>query len=247
MANINDIVSLVKIDIGRSDSSKDLQFKKWAIQGWKQIGMFNVAPFFKSVKLKVTNRKAELPIDYQEYVKIGLCVGGKIMNYTLNEKICLLSDEVCCVDYQEDFVNTDLVLFNEKDNFPYRLGYIPYNEEQVFNGVYGHGNTIYRGGYRINEETRQIVFDFDIDEIVIEYRGGEDNAYIPDYCVQALVEYVHLQRCKYTNNPSERAMLQVHKKLWIQQVRIANSKRNGLTAYEILDIFRNSWKQTLKV
>lgn len=243
---LNDVVSRVKIDLGRSDSTHDMKFKKWAIDGWKQLNVFNVAPFFKTVKLQVENRRVNLPEDFQEEVKVGFCKGGKLVSLSVNEKICLLPEGVCCEEATEDMLNTDLGFLDERGRY-YQLEFMPYESSQVFTGYYGHGMSLYRGGYKIDLNNRQVVFDFDIEEVVIEYRGGEDNTYVPDYCIQALVEYVHLQRCKYSFNQAERNMLPIHKNEWIRQVRIVNSKVNGLTANQILDIFRNSFRHTLKV
>lgn len=251
MANIKDIgyiVNLVKIDTEREDSSKDLLFKRWAIQGLKELSKHNVIDFTKSVKLPVTERRADLPEDYQEYLKIGICTNGKIMNFTLNEKICMLDEFDCCTtdNIQADLLNYENMDVSDVYTYPYNW-YYNTGDRDVFNGMYGHGNVIYKGGYRIDPVKNQIVFDFDISEIVLEYRGGEDNAYIPDMCVEALVSFVHSQRCLLSRNRAEQVMYGYHRKKFENQVRIINSKVNGLTIYEIMDIVRDSWKHTIKL
>lgn len=251
MANIKDIgyiVNLVKIDTEREDSSKDLLFKRWAIQGLKELSKHNVIDFTKSVRLAVTNRRADLPEDYQEYLKIGICINGKVMNFTINDKICLDTEFDCC---GTENIVTDVTTFGQLDVvdpylYPYNW-YYSADDRSVFDGIYGHGNVVYKGGYRIDGSKNQIVFDFDIDEILLEYRGGEDNAYIPDMCVEALVSFVHSQRCLHSRNRNEQSMYRVHRKKFENQVGIINSKLNGLTLYEIMDIVRDSWKYTIKL
>lgn len=251
MANIKDIgyiVNLVKIDTEREDSSKDLLFKRWAIQGLKELSKHNVIDFIKSQTLSVTNRRADLPEDYQEYTKIGLCVNGKIMNYTINEAICIDNEYTCCT---AETIQEDITTFGSLDvldpyRYPYGWYYSPM-DRNIFNGMYGHGNALYRGGYRIDARNNQIVFDFDIDEILLEYRGGEDNAYIPDMCVEALVSFVHSQRCLHSRNRQEQTMYRVHRKKYENQVAMIASKVNGLTLYEVMDLVRETWKHTIKI
>ena len=235
---ISDIVKLVKIDVDRGDSSKDGQFKKWAIYGWKQLGKYNIAPFYSTQKLKVVNRRAALPEDYQEYSKIGLCIGGKIVNFSLNTNICLDVDPCC-----EVAAPSTLMLPNAP-TYPGEWLYLGASE-QVMSGNYSAGMSKYYGGYRIDKDN--IVFDFDIDEIVLEYRGGEDNTYVPELYVQALVEYVHKERCRFSRDKIERSSYIEHKRAFIQEVKMINSKVNGMTISEIRDVLRSTWRHSIKI
>lgn len=256
------IVNSAKQDIQAKGTSNDLLFLKWAIDGFRELNNYNlVLPSGRSVKLELDeNNEVYLPDDFVDYYKIGLCVGGYIINFDLNETICLERGGPCPCEEIEQTLRTG---YCDTNNF-WRTGcqYLGYVENgQYVAGVYGQGAGFYRGGYRIDWEMRKIKFDRFVSatHIILEYKsdggiGEYGNAFIPEILIRPLTAFVHRQRCTFasenaTNKFKSQMMVSQAIKFgerYVNGVKAAAAKMYGMTVDEMLATWRASIKQTPK-
>ncbi len=251
------IVQQCQADLDMQNTKHSMRFMQWAINGYREMNKANVIQnTIKSTTLILDeHREAILPSDYYDYVRIGVCIQGYIINYDRNDTICherrrepCTDDEVCCT--------LDNIWANPQGwwlgNY-WQWGWMPYNHNGTFNaGYYGKGEGFYHGGYVIDEERGIIKFDKRVkcDFVLLEYQssGGieEGNAYIPDICIEALRHYVHWQRCMFSRDPAERNNQETHRKRYQREVKRIVAKVNSLTMHQILSEFRASIHQLPK-
>lgn len=225
----------------------DLKWYSWAIAGFRRLNMANILNTQKTVQLTVDEDNAVfLPPDYVDYMKIGACVNGYIVNFDANDQICLKRDAPCDCDSITQALTTDWTNYAYND-----WCYLPfYNNGQFVSGLYGVGEGFYHGGYKIDHELGKIQFDnyVRISKILLEYQssGGIEqngNAYIPEYAVDALRQYVHWQRCKFSRDPIEHGDTAQQKRDFRMAANQALRKVAGITPNEILSIVRSSFHQ----
>jgi hypothetical protein len=195
-----------------------MKFFQWATNGYREMNKANVIQStIKSVNLPLNEfNEAILPGDYYDYIKIGLCCHGYIVNFDKNDSICLERKAPCCIEDIKccmDTVNNGnayLWFFGNS----WQWGYMPYQHNGQFTaGYYGRGEGFYHGGYRIDAEKGVIKFDKCVraEHVVLEYQssGGieQGNAFVPDMCIEALRHYVQWQRCMFSRDPAERQMV----------------------------------------
>lgn len=242
------VVNSVKIDIDLTSTTHDLKFYKWAVDAFRRLNMANILSTQKTVKLTLDDYNAVLlPDDYVDYMKIGACVGGYIVNFDANENICLKRDAPCnCDTIVSALSNTTNLYYDEWMYLPY------FHNGQFVAGLFGKGEGFYGGGYRIDHELRKIQFDdyVTVDDIILEYEssGGIENgnAYIPEYAVDAMRQYVHWQRCKFSRDPDEHADVERMRRDFKVAATQALRKVAGMTPNEILSIVRSSFHQMPK-
>lgn len=253
-------VASVKADLGINDTRRDLQFQKWAIDAFRDLNSFGVLPTTITGRFKMNeDRTVDLPADFLDYNKIGLCVGHRIINFTANESLCLAPPALNCCG---ETIDQAISAIRDPLSWP-ALGewlntnwfYLPnFHNGQFVAGMYGQGDGFNMGNFRVNLERRQIQFDRfispDIQEIVMEYKssGGLEtgNAYIPQDVSEAITHYIHWKRCLFSKIPAEKVDEPRHRKYYTHNVKRIAARVNAMTASEILDIVRSSIFQTPK-
>jgi len=255
------IVASCKADLDLDSTKHDLRFLKWAIDGFRDLNESGVLETYKSVRLTVNkNGTVDLPDDYEDYTKVGLCEHGYIINFVANDTICLVPPKVdCCLDAVKEAErccrdgNFGAGGYLNDGWYGNQWYYLPsFHNGQFTAGIYGLGAGFYNAGFRVNDADRTIQFDKFLcaKEIILEYRsnGGIDkgNAYIPDFAIKALRHYVHWQRCMFSRDPLEKRDTEMHRFRYQRNLKRIVAQINALTASELLDIVRSSFHQAAK-
>lgn len=225
------VVNRVKLDKGIQSSQYDLQLRQWALDGMlelKQKGLVNSA--FKSVKLPVSNRVADFNHldDYESYIKIGTIINGKLVTYNVNENI-ITDDTITCCSVP---ITTETLFYPLWDNTG--AYHQPY---------YGVGSEVYKGGYKVDSYNKKIKFDFDPEYVIMEYTGGADNAYLLEGQELAVRYYVFWKMSQFSRNDMEKREALMLKQEYYAKMKTLHRTTRGLKAYEIVDIFLNSFRQ----
>lgn len=260
------IVSMVKQDLDMDSNTHDIKFFKWAQDGYKEAAHSNVIKnCFKAERIPIINHRAQLPDDYVDYYKIGICRGGYMLNFTANDGICLAAPKVdCCGEELGTIIDQQ---FNEccfnsgiPANLPYPYAYWDYSpyfkNGQFIAGMYGRGANVYTGGYRVDLANMEIVLDRCVhaDELVLEYKStgvkDDGNAVVPEGCEKGLQYYVHWQRKLHQVHPKKTGIdfseEDRYRRQFQRSLKRMNARINGLKLIEVQQIIRASIHQAPK-
>ena len=258
------IVASVKADIDQVDTKHDVKFMKWAIDGFRDMNEAGVLPCYKSVRLPINaDGTVDWPDDYEDYSKIGLCVNGRIINFTLNQSLCLAPPNTdCCGQTLPDLsavvYSPDFVPPMASGYWNWQWYYLPsFHNGQFVAGMFGVGEGFSIGQFAVDAANRRFKLNFEAvakfatqHEIVLEYKsnGGidEGNAYIPEFAIKALRSYVHWQRCLFSKNPADNQFMETHRRRYQRNIKRIVAQVNGMTTTQILDIIRASIYQMPK-
>lgn len=135
-----------------------------------------------------------LPIDYQQYMKIGIPVNGRLWNLGLDESLLLPDGVSCGDDARELFVDNGGI--SGPDFGYYYTDH--YRDGQYVGGLYGIGGGYRQAYYRIDEEQNKIIFDGPVQQsqIVLEYKttGIGPQTLVPRQAISAIVAGIHWRR-----------------------------------------------------
>lgn len=264
------VVNSVKMDLEIDTNQFDLKFYKWAVDMYKEMCAANVIRNnFKTVRLPALldtmsgQRYAELPDDFIDYYKIGICMCGYIINLDANDLICLAPPKLdCCGEALAEQMNsivgacesngTGQYAFPAAFSYDQTWDYFPYFKNgQFVAGMYGRGEGGYRAGYRIDFENRRIVFDKYLthDEVILEYKSegiNNGNAIVPAGVEKTLAYGVHWQRCMFSNKKEEKADRDSFRKRYQRGLKQCMARIMAMSVVEILDIYRASIHQAPK-
>ncbi len=253
------VTEQVAADIDMANSKHFMKFFQWCIRGFVEMNKANVIPTtIKSATLFLNeHHEAYLPADYYDFIKVGVCCHGYLINFDRNDSICLerrdpcTDKEISCC-FGENLNNAGNVNLWFWGN-GWQWGYMPYQHNGQFTaGYYGRGEGFYHGGYRIDREKGIIKFDRCVraEHVVLEYQssGGVEsgNAWITDDCIEALRHYVHWQRCMFAFDKAERVNMDYHRKRYQREVRRLVAKQNSVTSADFVALFRASISQLPK-
>ena len=237
---ISEIIKSLLVQMGEQNENKFMQLLDIGIRGAKELA-FDTTQEVKVAKLAVNdNLTVDLPCDYINYRRIGVCSAGELKSLGLDTEMCLPTDFDSCGD-SISYASSNLSNLNSV----YWTGWPTDN-------VYGlgGGNNIY-GFYKIDKEANQIVLssDFSGTHIVIEYISDgstEDGEYqIHVFAEEALRSYIwwkHLQR-KRNVNANEKMMA---RKDWYNEKRISTARFSSFNKEEALQASRKHNKQSPK-
>lgn len=224
-----------------------------AIDGYKFLNLHGGnSQIVKTVKLTMLPNKAvNLPIDFEDYLKIGLCIGGKIVTLGLEPDMCL------CPEFNECGDPLEVAIANiDNNNYPFWLYGIPfsgyYQNNQYVESMFGVGGGFNsRGYYKINWETRQIQFTSTVPnaQIVLEYISNgltpDGTAIIPSVANEYLLAFVFWKLAEHDTD--ETANMRDY---WRNEamVHFKNCKHvaHMFTVSEYLDSFRANLSQLPK-
>jgi len=269
MKNLNYCLERVKLNLSIVGTQHDQQLLQWLIDGYQKLNELEiVSASVKVAELPIVNHKATLPRDYQDYLRIGVCVNGRFINFDKNDSLCLPMDNKnecpCSGEEIQDFItgccNTNPASAGTVDG-NIGLGSVagwwfptygqPYSYSYSM-GSYAIGPGFYHGGYKIDLHSQQILFDqcVCIDHCVLEYFGDfmndMGNAYVPENMVQCLINYVNWQRAIWSPDAMVQRQTQANHSRWYQSVRDIVSKQQKMTKNEWVDLIREYTYQGVK-
>lgn len=245
-------------DINISDERNYIRFLKWAVDGYRKLNLHGLMPTVKTVELEIDDNtnSATLPQDYIEYLKIGICSGGYLINFDLNERICLPTDKPNLCPCEPSEIEQTI---NEVANggLTYGVGWEyfnpRYNNAIYTAGEYGVGSGFYGGGYRIDLSNNRIVFDsyVQVDKVKMEYRStgvsDDGTAIVDDGAIEALTNYVNYQRCLFSKDPTDVRLIQVFKSNFENAAMSYNMRNNARTPDFWVQLMRDGLSQSIKL
>lgn len=213
------------------------------IEGYTQLALWHLDTI-EVVYLRMSAAKTvDLPNDYVDYVKIGIPINGKLKILTHKENILLprtFADGAPVGNADDESGSSGAIFFTDH-----------FREKQFVAGMYGLTGGLDNAYYRIDRESRQIVFSGTIEngEVVLEYvssgikLSGQTN--IPREAVPALQTYVWWQMAEFDRkipaNETER-----RKQNYLEEESKLDTFQSMFTKEEYQRHVWKSTKQTIK-
>lgn len=242
---IDSIVRSALMDIGAGMERYEV-FRHWCLEGYKDFN-FDLAQEVKTVVLDLTAWKAvSLPLDYVDFVLIGVIVDNKIRVFTHDDRISLYRP-----DGDEDGITDPIVTTASPDvpaDVPFYFWNVVNSQGEDAGQLYGltvkHNG---QGYYKFNTERREIQFSPAVDgntKIYLEYisDGVNPNAQtvVNVYAAKLLKLYIHWSRLKFSKSANQaqiqRAMDDYNKELFKVQNRIQK-----ITVEDVLETMRDAY------
>ncbi len=250
---IDKIVRNVIVRRQESSLRRYQTYLQLAIDGYKFLningGNGNIV---KTTKLKMLpNKAANLPIDYVDYLKIGMCIGGKILVLGWDPSTCLDENFNECGDPLE--VAIDNI---NNVNYPFWQYGLPfsgyYQNNQFVESMFGVGGGFNsKGYYKINPEKNQIQFNSTVPnvEMVLEYVSDgvspDGSMVIPPVANEYLLSWVFWKLAEHESKTTAS-----EREYWRNEtmVHFKNCKHfsSAFTIDEYLQSFRSNLSQLPK-
>jgi hypothetical protein len=260
--NLNYCVQSVLADLDETSSRHYQKFLHYAIQGYRRLNLGNLTTTnIKTAVLEVDSntKTACLPNDYVNFLKIGYSCHGTIINLDYSDELRFqISDDMfpAACDCQDELnqcqqlvsQGVDVSAYPFYSDFWYYNSY--WNSGQFKAGYYGQGAGKYRNAYRINKEKWEIQFDSYIkaDFVVMEYlsNGIEcGESVIDETLIPAITAFIHWKRCLHDSGIN-RLEAQMWERQWMKEVRGVAARQSAMTAYDWVNKYRHTLKQTPK-
>jgi hypothetical protein len=217
------------------------RFTVIAIAGYRELN-FTVINSIKVVYLQMDDiLNVKLPTDYIRYIKIGMPIGNRIWNLTVDDTILLGRSIACGEDANELFTTTNPT--------PVGYGYFftgHYRDGQYINGLYGVGGGYRKAYFKVDKERGVITFDAPVPRstIVLEYKsdGISAQTLVPKEAINTIVAYIHWRR----NVNKDNATRERFKIDFLEEERALKSLNAAFNVTEYLDMMYDTTYQTAK-
>lgn len=224
------------------------RYLQFAIEGFGQLNLSNITTI-RVEHLQMNDAKVvELPPDYIDYVKVAVCINGRLWTLSLNENMCVPRAEICGVPVRDIVVADPQNLTIPGDGYLFPDHYF---NGRFIGGLYGIGGGFNIAYFKVDKERRQMIFSGTIpnDEVVLEYKSTgvskNNTTLIPFQALAALKAYIHWQRVEYDPNVSM-GEKQRKKDLYEEECNVLNTFERSFTVDEYLDMCYRSSKQSPK-
>jgi hypothetical protein len=183
----------------------------------------------KTVTLDVSAiNTVDLPVDFQDYICIGYCVGNQIVDLTYNPRLAVPQTQDCAIDTN-----------------PYPLSN---NIELPISRQYGAAG-ITTKHYKIDKRNRRIILSGSIpnSQVIMEYIGSgiTNDTLVPRYAVPVIRAYVYWFRVE--NDPRVPYNEKERKShLYVTEMRRLKEFETRLTINEVMDALYSGIRQTIK-
>lgn len=242
-------------DIGETGLRYYQQFLKFGIDCYRRMNLGGLMPTNTSIMLDIdTNtHSAELPPDYVDFLKIGLCINGHVVNFDYNETICTgvqLGGADFCTDCASQ-IDSDITNIGCgcTDGLVGWWWY-PYSYNDAwYGGLYGYSGARYHGGYKI--VCNRICFDshVKVDRVLLEYKSnGIAGAatIVPEGAIGVVRAYIHLQRVKFSKDRTTRLEIVPFKSEYNAELMGFRARKAAMTAHDWKHAYLQSFSQTVK-
>lgn len=253
LKNLIYVVQEAKLNMGIVSTDHDQQFLQWSIRGLSELRKLEMYDdCVKSVRLPVypkdadhSNRWANLPLDYNGFVQIGICVGGVFINLDKNNDLCDTGEACPCNDSAA--IAAQIQGCCDGTASPIFWNYPMYGSPYSWSystGSYAQGAGWYSGGYKIDAARGIISFDDCVhpDNVTLVYFGeivnDMGNALIIDDMVLILTNWIEYCKKRYNPDRFVRAEAPAARNTWYSTIRDLNSKNQKLNKSEWLKLFR---------
>lgn len=200
---LTNIINELLIESGEGQSNKFARYYQLGVAGLRKFNM-NTNGVPKPVVLDINDDDtADLPLDYLQYIRIGLCLNGEI--------VCLGRNDALCINKIYDNCNNSIPHQVQQFNYPngYLSGRPNYRNGEFQGGMFGIGadnNSL--GYYRINKETNQIVFSqltCRRESMIMEYIADIDSIdgdfEVHPFCIEALKDWIFWKLKQRSSKP----------------------------------------------
>lgn len=222
------------------------QGKHWILEGYKEFN-FDLAAEIKTVALDLTAWKAiSLPLDYVDFVVIGVVIDNKIRVFTHDDRISLYRP-----DDDEDGV-TDPIVTTASPDIPADVPFYFWNAVNSQGEDTGqlYGLTVKHNGqgyYKFNTERREIQFSPAVDgntKIYLEYisDGVNPNAQtvVNAYAAKLLKLYGHWMRHTFSKS-STMAEKALAKDMYQKEFFKVQNRIQKVTVDDVLEVMRDAY------
>lgn len=250
MHNLNYIVQNFKSSMGIVSTDHDQQLLQWSVNGMKELNTKYkmVEQAIKGRELTIENGVANLPSDFVDFIRLGICVNGTFINFDMNDEICMVEDACPCdAETITTTINQccggggitgDLGIWN----YP-MLGQ-PFSYSYTV-GSYGIGPGFYHGGYKIDKNAGVIRFDNCVQatSCILEYVGDfmtlMGNAMVTEPIERALILYMNAERKMWSPDQRQNNQEPGARAKYYQEVRDINSARNAMNKQAWVALWRS--------
>jgi hypothetical protein len=249
-------------DLGLPTSRFFTQFLHWAVKGYRELNIIGLMPSIKYVQLPVNpaTNTVLLPLDYINFIKIGVNCHNICINLDYNEELVMHSPDYAlpcpCTGTQISNYVAAVCQCEE----PFSGGFPYWNWGGAYNGLWnydlpnlGVGPGFYGGGYRINRELGVIQIDSCLAPKIIymEYQStgidmNSGDAIIPQDAIPALNNYIHWERCRFSTDRVMKADAQGFRRMYLKEKEDLEMRFGAMTKWEYIDIFRRYTFQAVK-
>jgi len=250
---LDNVVRNVIVRQQESSLRKYQTYLQLAIDGYKFLNLHGGnAQIVKTKKLTMlANKAANLPVDYVNYLKIGMCIGGKIVTLGWDPDMCL------CPEYNECGDPLEVAIANiDNTNYPFWQYGMPfggyYQNNQFVESMFGVGGGFNsKGYYKINTETQQIQFTSTVPnaEIVMEYISDgismDGTTYIPPVANEYLLAFVFWKLAEHNPKSTEAEIARWERRTMVE-FRNCKHFEHMFAVSEYLDSFRAGLSQLPK-
>ena len=255
MVNLTYLVENYRLKSGIVGTAYDQQLLQFAIDGYKKLrDLGQVKMLAKAVALTVTDHKANLPPDFIQLIRMGICRCGVMIQFDAMDDLCLPHQESCACT--EESVNNCFDCAgqnngNSLDAWAFPVFGQPYSYSYTV-GSYAIGVNNFRGGYKIDWRNNQIIFDncVQCDTVVLEYFGDfmqpMGGAFVPENIIEPLVLWLDYERKYWSPEPSVRREASGARMRWYQATRDLNALNQAMNKHNWIELFREFFYQSVK-
>lgn len=222
------------------------QFKKWAIDGYREFS-FDLSAEIKTAYLPLTAWKAvELPIDYVDFVMIGVNINGDIRVFTNDDRIALPDEAIIDGDPEDAEEVGDLPLETTGQRvYFYNVNSRGEDAGQLY-GLLSKSNGV--GYYKFNTERREIQFSPQVKgdtTIYLEYISDGINpcekTVVNVYAAKLIKLYIHWQRHSFAKSSTHADKREAKDNYWNEFYKVQN-RIQKITAADVLEVARDGYK-----
>ena len=242
---IDSIVRSALMDINESLHRYE-QFKHFAIEGYRDFH-FDLSQEIKTAYLPLTPWKAlELPIDYVDFVMIGVNTNGDIRVFTNDDRIALPDEAIIDGDPDAATEEGDLPLetTGQRVHF-YNVNSRGEDAGQLY-GLLVKNNGV--GYWKMNPERREIQFSPHVNAnttIYLEYISDGinpcENTVVNIYAAKLIKLYIHWQRHSFAKSSTHADKREAKDNYWNEFYKVQN-RIQKITAADVLEVARDGYK-----
>ena len=235
---LDEVVKSLLIQEGEHTEHKYMQYLDIAIRGMKELS-FDILQDIKIANLSINdNLTVDLPKDFVNYARIGVCNNGRIETLGFDERICLDRDIDACGEELPNSSNKDGSWVGN-----YRNG-------EAVGGSYGLGGGQNKNGYyRLDREKNQLALSSEVKggSIVIEYISDgssvDGDMRVNTLSEEALRSYIYWKKVqRKRNTPLQEKELA--RRDFYNEKRLARARIVNFTPDQARQITRKGFKQS---
>ena len=239
------LVRTVLSSTGEQSLDKYQQYLQFLTRGFRELNL-HASTVTKVAHIEMKDNKAiDLPSDYVKYLKIGICINGRVVLLGSDPTLCLNEDYSACGDPLELAMNSPSSTDLSNLNFGYWL-IEGFHNGQYTGGIYGLGGGYNSYGYyRVNEEKNQIQFTSNIptNTIVLEYISDglnpDGTASVPVEAIECLIAWTMWKIKQYKRNTTQGEVEMARRDYIVEFDKLKHFKLS-FSMKEYLDMYRSN-------